>query len=395
MRVSNYTKIALALGGATLLGVWYITAFTTHKSDVMNIHTDTTPRYKTAIFAGGCFWCVESDFEKISPGLIDVVSGYAGGTTDNPNYDNYAQGGHREVVEVTYDPQEVSFEALAEYLLMHIDPTDAGGSFNDRGDAYTSAIYVESTEEEEVAKRVIARIDAKKVFEKPIVTPVLPKPRFWPAEDYHQNYAKNNNLKYSYYRYASGRDAFVKRTWEGREITIHNATTSNTKTVFPDAKVENENMKKKNTWRTFTKPSDKELAKRLTPLQYQVTQKEGTETPFQNEYNDNHRDGIYVDIVSGEPLYSSIDKYDSGTGWPSFVKPISDNAVATREDRKLFSTRTEVRSKIADSHLGHVFPDGPKDRGGLRYCMNSAALRFIPKEVLEAEGYGEYRTLFE
>ncbi|HUL61268.1 MAG TPA: peptide-methionine (R)-S-oxide reductase MsrB [Anaeromyxobacteraceae bacterium] len=145
---------------------------------------------------------------------------------------------------------------------------------------------------------------------------------------------------------------------------------------------------------TFTKPSDEELRKRLTPEQYQVTQHEGTEPPFHNPYWDNHRPGIYVDVVSGEPLFSSLDKYDSGTGWPSFTRPLDPAAVTTRTDRSLFETRTEVRSKLAGSHLGHVFDDGPRPTG-LRYCMNSAALRFIPAERLAEEGYGQYQKLFQ
>lgn len=350
---------------------------------------EVTPQFKTAIFAGGCFWCVEHDFGKISDGLVDVVSGYSGGESENPTYQNYAEGGHREVVEVTYDEAKVSYGTLVEYLLRHIDPTDAGGSFNDRGEQYTSAIYYENEEEKKIAEDIIAKIDAEKVFEKPIVTPVLPKLKFWPAEGYHQDYAKNHALKYGYFRNASGRDAFVKRSWKGKEITIHQAN------VTPANEAAKPSSSAGASWSNFVKPSEEELKKNLTPIQYDVTQKEGTEKPFSNEYDANYADGIYVDIVSGEPLYSSKDKYDSGTGWPSFVAPISKNAVTEHEDKRLFlSSRTEVRSKIADSHLGHVFPDGPKDRGGMRYCMNSAALRFIPTADLEKEGYSEFVTLF-
>ena len=143
-------------------------------------------------------------------------------------------------------------------------------------------------------------------------------------------------------------------------------------------------------WQSFTKPSDEELHKMLTKEQYNVTQKNGTERSFSNEYNSNKEKGIYVDIVSGEPLYLSIDKYDSGTGWPSFVKPINNSVVTLKEERSIFSSRTEVRSKIADSHLGHVFNDGPADRGGMRYCMNSASMKFIPLAEMEKNGYGEY-----
>jgi len=358
--------------------------------------------YKTALFAGGCFWCVESDFAKISDGLVDVVSGYAGGTNENPSYENSTEHGHREVVEVTYDPSRVEYGNLVEYLLRHIDPTDAGGSFNDRGDAYTSAIYYETDEEKKIAEAIIAKIDAEKIFATPIVTPVLPKPKFWPAEGYHQNYAENNSLKYGFYRMASGRDAFIKKKWNGREITIYKANQSNEPVVISDTNLESntevisatQDISTSLSYKNFVMPSDEELKKKLTPMQYEVTQNEGTERPFQNEYWDEHRDGIYVDVVSGAPLFSSKDKYDSETGWPSFTNPLTEEGITTSEDIKLFSIRTEVRSKLAQSHLGHVFTDGPKDKGGLRYCMNSAALRFVPKEELESAGYGEFLKLF-
>ncbi len=331
--------------------------------------TSTT---STALMAGGCFWCVEADFEKL-PGVINVVSGYSGGTGDSPTYDDYAERGYREVVEITYNPEIVNYSGLVEYLIKHGDPTDAGGSFYDRGPQYAPAVYYSSELERAQAQQVIVEIEGKKVYDKPLALVVLPVVKFWPAEDYHQDYYKKNPIRYAYYRNASGRDAFVKAHWGDN--------------VLPRQTTE--------TTRGFVKPSETELRAKLTPLQYAVTQEGETEPPFDNEYNANKEKGIYVDIVSGEALYSSLDKYDSGTGWPSFVKPITPTAVVEVVDKGFFTTAVEIRSRLADSHLGHVFDDGPADRGGKRYCMNSAALRFVPVANLEKEGYGEYMALFK
>lgn len=337
---------------------------------------------KTAMFAGGCFWCVESDFEKVR-GVMKVVSGYSGGTNENPTYDNYSSAGHKEVVLVTYDSATVSYRELAEYLLRHIDPTDATGSFYDRGLEYSSAIYYANEAEKQIAEGVIAETDALDVFDVPIVTEVLPQETFWPAEEYHQDYYIKHPLKYGYYRNASGRDTFIEEHW-GSEA--HPLTKAKESTML-----EIDTSK----WENFEKPSKVELQSTLTDIQYKITQKNGTEPAFQNDYWENHADGIYVDIVSGEPLYSSTDKFDSGTGWPSFTKAIYDGAVTEHADYRLILPRTEVRSKYADSHLGHVFNDAPAELGGIRHCINSAALRFVPKENMEAEGYGELLTLFE
>ncbi|KKW19407.1 MAG: Methionine-R-sulfoxide reductase/methionine-S-sulfoxide reductase [Parcubacteria group bacterium GW2011_GWA2_51_10] len=234
----------------------------------------------------------------------------------------------------------------------------------------------ENEEEREIAQRVFDRIEDLKVYEKPLAVELLPRVPFYPAEEYHQNYAQKNHLKYSYYRNASGRDAFIKKHWG--EDTMPSLSTR----AMGD-------------YADFNKPSDEELRERLTPMQYSVTQEDGTEQAFNNEYWDNKGEGIYVDIVSGEPLFSSLDKFDSGTGWPSFTKPIESGNIVLREDNSFFQKRTEVRSRYADSHLGHVFKDAPPELGGLRYCMNSAALRFVPKEKLIEEGYGMYAKLFE
>lgn len=332
------------------------------------------PELETAVFAGGCFWCMEPPFEKLD-GVTEVISGYSGGPEVNPTYHDvsYGKTGHRECVEVHYDPSKVSYEELLAVYWRSIDPTDPNGQFADQGSQYKAAIFYGNDEEKRLAEESRDELAASGRFDESIVTEILPAAPFYPAEDYHQNYYKTNPTHYKSYREGSGRGPFLRRVW-GEE---------------------KHGMKKEaQDWESFDKPSETELRKRLTSLQYQVTQEEATERAFSNEYWNNHEQGIYVDVVSGEPLFSSKDKYDSGTGWPSFTRPLEPANVVTKEDRSLFMTRTEVRSKHADSHLGHVFEDGPQPTG-LRYCMNSASLRFIPVEDLEKEGYGEYRTLFE
>ena len=340
------------------------------------LQTQTVGEEASATLAGGCFWCVEADFEKLD-GVIDVVSGYSGGTSEDPTYENYAETGHREVVLVTYDPTRITFAGLVEYLIKHSDPTDPDGSFYDRGVQYAPAVHYENDEEKRGAESVIAEIDAMQVFDVPLAVKVLPREPFWPAEDYHQDFARRNSLRYGYYRNASGRDAFIERHW-GKNPGL----------TLPGAKPSESGR-----WVAFQKPSDAKLRDSLSEMQYFVTQERGTEPPFDNEYWDEKREGIYVDLVSGEPLFSSTDKFDSGTGWPSFTKPLVPENIVHREDRSLFVVRTEVRSRHADSHLGHVFNDAPAELGGIRYCMNSAALRFVPKESMTEEGYGEFLGL--
>lgn len=359
------------------------------------------PNYQTALLAGGCFWCVEADLEKVN-GVLTVESGYAGGTTKGPTYKNYADGGHREVVLVTYDANVVTYGQLVEYMLKHADPTDKDGSFHDRGYEYSPAVYYKTEAERADVEAIVAHLDSLGVYEKPIDIYIEPWTAFWPAEEYHQDYYLKSPWKYKYYRQASGRTAFIEKHW-GDESDRYVVPINQGVPVSPETEAETSIETKTDAdeaadttpWTSYVKPSDAILKQTLDPLQYKVTQEEGTERAFTHAYASNYEDGIYVDILSGEPLFSSTHKFDSGTGWPSFTRPIDPRFVSLHEDNRFFLQRTEVRSVHGDNHLGHVFNDAPQELGGIRYCMNGVSLRFVPKAEMVDAGYEDYLYLFE
>lgn len=305
--------------------------------------------------AGGCFWGVEAYFSRIR-GVVATTAGYANGKTENPTYEQVCSGrtGHAETVHVEYNPQVVSLTQLLHHFFRIIDPTTRNRQGNDVGPQYRSGIYYRDPEDLPVIRSVLARV--QKQYQKPVATEVLPLTNFYPAEEYHQKYLEKNPGAYCH-------------------VDLSLAACD----VSPPA--------------NYRKPTPEEIKKNLTALQYDVTQRDRTEPPFANPYWDNYEPGLYVDVVTGEPLFSSKDKFTSGTGWPSFTRPIDPGAVTCREDFSGGMERVEVRSRIGDSHLGHVFDDGPPEKGGQRFCINSAALRFIPLAEMEKEGYGAFIPL--
>ncbi|WP_033541680.1 peptide-methionine (R)-S-oxide reductase MsrB [Planococcus sp. CAU13] len=312
-------------------------------------------------FAGGCFWGVEAYMARVY-GVYDVTSGYANGTTENPTYEEvlYKNTGHAETVHVQYDPERIDLESLVSQFFIIIDPTLLNQQGNDKGTQYRTGVYYENEEDRAVIDKVMAA-EAER-YDKPIVTEVEPLEHYYLAEEYHQDYLEKNPNGYCHIEFDSLEDQEIPALIDPAD---------------------------------YPKPSDEELKAKLTEAQYNVTQKNDTETAYSNEYWDNYEPGLYIDVATGEPLFSSADKYDSKCGWPSFTKPIDPEVVTEHVDTSYNMLRTEVRSRAGDSHLGHVFNDGPKDKGGLRFCINSAAILFIPADEMEAEGYGYLSHLIE
>ena len=346
----KYTKtflILTALFSGLQSSLTYADNTTSSKEQKMTMESKQEQRI--IYLAGGCFWGLEAYMERIQ-GVTDAVSGYANGKGDTTNYQLLHATDHAETVKVTYDPDKISLDKLLQYYFRVIDPTSINKQGNDRGRQYRTGIYYQNEQDKAVIEAALKTLQSK--YQEPIQIEVEPLKNYVEAEEYHQDYLKKNPNGYCH-------------------IDIKKAD----EPLIDDKK--------------YPKPSDAELKQKLTALQYDVTQGKHTERSFSNEYWDNFAPGIYVDITTGEPLFSSKDKFESGCGWPSFTKPIAAEVAEYQRDNSFNMTRIEVLSRSGHAHLGHVFDDGPRDKGGLRYCINSASIKFIPLDEMEKQGYGD------
>ena len=339
------------------LAALLLTAACTGHADNKNLNDMQTADRHTAqtdsiCLAGGCFWGTQHFLKQID-GVISTETGYANSRVPDPTYREVCTGetGAAEAVMVTYDPGRVGLAFLLRLYFLTIDPTSVNRQGNDRGTQYRTGIYYTAEEQKPVIVKALDSLQRQ--YDAPLAIEAERLRNFYPAEEYHQDYLDKNPGGYCH---------IDPKLFELARNAAHR----------------------------WHRPTDAELRRRLTPMQYQVTQYNGTEPPFDNEYWDENRPGIYVDITTGEPLFASADKFESGCGWPSFTRPIPGSSITERTDTSHGMVRTEVRSGDGDAHLGHVFDDGPRDRGGLRYCINSASLRFIPLDSMAAEGYGDY-----
>lgn len=317
-------------------------------------------KVKTIYLAGGCFWGLEAYMQKLN-GVEDAISGYANGKTENPSYYDLKTSGHAETVKVIYNPEIISLEDILAHYLRVVNPVSVNKQGNDVGTQYRTGIYYTDEAEKAIIENVLAKEQTK--HDKPIAIEVEPLRHFYEAEEYHQDYLEKNPGGYCHIDLSLADKPLDK---DGEPVIDSSR---------------------------YIKPSDEELKKSLTDIQYDVTQNSATERAFSHEYHDNFKRGIYVDITTKEPLFSSTDKFESGCGWPSFSKPISKDVVKYFEDNSHFMHRTEVRSRSGDAHLGHVFNDGPKEMGGQRYCINGASLEFIPYDEMDEKGYGYLKYL--
>lgn len=308
---------------------------------------------KEIYLAGGCFWGVEGYFNRLD-GILGTQVGYVNGNTEETSYEALKETDHVEALYIEYDENKISLTEIIDHFFRIIDPTSLNKQGNDIGRQYRTGVY---SNDEEVLEKVRQLIELKKSdYPEEIVVEVEKLKNYVVAEEYHQDYLQKNPTGYCH-------------------IDL--------------------SLADKPLYKSYEKPDDKLIKERLDDIQYDVTQNSATERPFTSELDDHYEKGIYVDIVTGEPLFSSTSKFDAGCGWPSFSKPITSYSIEYIEDKSHGMNRIEVKSKSGDSHLGHVFEDGPQDEGGLRYCINGASLRFVPYEYMDAEGYSEYKKYVE